>query len=176
VTSPAHRPHVTSAEPCPLLHCPLHAGHPGAHTTLAEDEPQRYPAIHDELCEVLGITVGNASREQIVDRVRALIGSRTNPTDPFDRVVEEIINLNRSKRADYTGDRGPWANFEDTASQTGTTPGHVVEVMIANKQSRLRSLSGTDRTPNHEAVRDTKLDRAVYAIIALALDDEATDG
>jgi len=92
--------------------------------------------------------------------------------DPFDRVVEEIIGLNRRKRADYTGNQDPWENFKDSSRQVGQAPGLSVEVLIGTKQSRLRQLLQPGREPNNESIRDTFLDRAVYAIIALAMYDE----
>lgn len=135
------------------------------------------PHVTSEPRDGLVVTLASGTCRDCVETVpRDNYDDDPFPPDPFDRVVEEVLHLNRSKRSDYTGGRGPWANFEDTAAQVGTTPAQVVEMMIANKQSRLRSLSGTDRTPNHEAVRDTLLDRAVYSIIALAMYDEGHYG
>jgi hypothetical protein len=178
VTRRAHRPHVTSTpeyedheDTCPARR---DANRPCA---CATSPVERYPAIHDELCEVLGLPVVNASRERIVDKVRSLIGSKTNPTDPFDRAVEEIINLNRSKRSDYAGaSASPWQNFIDSAHQTGDVPGKSTEILIATKQARLRQLLFTGREVQNEAVRDSLLDRAVYSIIALAMYDEGLYG
>lgn len=94
-----------------------------------------------------------------------------NPDDPFEAAVIQIVETNRKKRNDYTIDpeKGPWWNFENTAKQTGLTSEQVVEVNIAQKQSRLAALSQSGREPMNEGIYDTILDRAVYSIIRLAM-------
>jgi hypothetical protein len=92
--------------------------------------------------------------------------------DPFDKVVAEVLALNRRKRADYTDNKDPWANFRDSSRQVSARPGTSVEVLIATKQSRLRQLLQKGREANNESVRDTLLDRAVYSLISLAMYDE----
>lgn len=89
--------------------------------------------------------------------------------DPFDAVIEQIQETNRRKRADYTVGADPWSNFKDVARQINATPGTSVEVLIATKQARLRSLFGEGKAPRNESIEDTLLDRAVYSIIALAM-------
>jgi hypothetical protein len=91
-------------------------------------------------------------------------------SDPFDRVLEEIRALNRSKRADYA-DTDPWSNFRDAGRQVNSGAGTAVEVLIGTKQSRLRQLLQPGRTPANESVRDSLIDRACYSIIAVALHD-----
>lgn len=94
-----------------------------------------------------------------------------DPADPFERAVIDIVETNRRKRADYT--RGKWdENFVRVADQTGLTREQVVECHIGTKQARLFALTHNDRPPANESIRDTKLDRAVYSIIALAMDME----
>lgn len=93
------------------------------------------------------------------------------PPSAHAQVLAELSAINATKRADYTGNEGPWANFERAADQLGTAPGQVVEMHIATKQARLRGLFTSGRKPNHESVRDTLVDRANYAVIAVALYD-----
>jgi hypothetical protein len=92
--------------------------------------------------------------------------------DPFDKVVMEMLRLNRAKRSDYAGDDHPYQNFIDSADQTNDCAGKSVETLIATKQSRLRHLLFTDRDVINEPCRDTLIDRAVYAVIAVGLYDE----
>lgn len=95
-----------------------------------------------------------------------------NQDDPFEKVLIEMAKLRKTKSADYAGDDDPNQNFYDVAYQTNSTAGKAVEHMIATKQARLRVLSAPGRKPNHESVRDTRLDRAVYAVLAVVVDDE----
>lgn len=95
----------------------------------------------------------------------------STPPSGHAQVLVELSLINATKRADYTGNEGPWANFERAADQLGLAPGQVVEMHIATKQARLRGLFTTGRKPNHESVRDTLVDRANYAVIAVTLYD-----
>ncbi len=92
----------------------------------------------------------------------------------IEEALATIRKVFEQKNADYSDGRSWSSNFEDVAGQTGLTPAAVAEVLIAVKQARLRSLTTTGNTPNHEAVADTYLDRAVYSVIRLALDLDTT--
>ena len=97
-----------------------------------------------------------------------------NPDDPFERVIMDMVATNRRKRADYAVDGSPWSNFDDTANALGIdgfTPVDSVNFNIEQKSARLRSLrkNGRMSDPRNESVTDTYLDRAVYAVIALAM-------
>lgn len=99
---------------------------------------------------------------------------RLDPADPFDKVLIEIRNMNRKKRADYAADSDIFSNFRDTASMLGL-PGFTEResalFLILVKVARLKSLRANGRmdNPANESVVDTVLDLAVYAIIYLAL-------
>jgi len=95
-----------------------------------------------------------------------------DPDDPIDAVLIEIHNLNRAKRADYAYDGNPFSNFEGTAARVaipGVTSLEACEFLIATKEERLAALRANGRPPANEAVTDTYLDRAVYAVIAAAI-------
>lgn len=94
-----------------------------------------------------------------------------DPDDPFDKVIIEILELNRRKRADYTSG-GPFDNFKHSAGQVNQPAGVGLEVLLATKQARLRTLLFAGREPNNESIRDSVLDRAVYAVIGLAMWDD----
>lgn len=92
--------------------------------------------------------------------------------DPIERVCIDIVQMNRRKRADYAQDGNIFSNFEQAAFAAGTSVEQGIEYMIATKQARLVALRSNGRSPLNESVYDTKLDRAVYSIIALAYDRE----
>lgn len=94
-----------------------------------------------------------------------------DPNNPFERTVAEVLDLYRRKRADYT-DSDPWSNFKASAGQVNQPAGVGLEVLLATKQARLQTLLFTGKEPRNEAVRDTVLDRAVYALIGLAMWDD----
>lgn len=82
-----------------------------------------------------------------------------------------IENTFVSKNADYAAEAVSWdSNFRDVASQMAWhDPNEAVETLIAVKQARLKSLRLNKTKPNNESLLDTKLDRAVYAVISLAM-------
>lgn len=97
-----------------------------------------------------------------------------NPDDPFERVIIDMVETNRRKRADYAVDGSPWSNFDDVANSLGITgfaPVDSANFNIEQKSARLRSLRKNGRMddPANESVADTYLDRAVYSVIALAM-------
>lgn len=95
-----------------------------------------------------------------------------NPDDPFDKVIIEMLEMNRRKRNDYAGTDHPFQNFYDSAYQLNSTAGDSVETLIATKQSRLRVIRKPGHEVSNEGLRDTILDRAVYSVIALGILDE----
>lgn len=92
-----------------------------------------------------------------------------DPSDPFEAALIRMVEVNRKKRNDYTSaGSSPWENFDRAEEQAGTPDG--VEYMIATKQARLRALGTREGGAQNESVADTKLDRAVYSVIAVARD------
>lgn len=102
---------------------------------------------------------------------------RLDPSDPFDKVLIEMRNMNRKKRADYAADSDIFSNFRDTASMLGL-PGFSEResalFLVLVKIARLKSLRTNGRmdNPANESVVDTVLDLAVYSVIYLALTRE----
>lgn len=97
-----------------------------------------------------------------------------DPSDPFERVIADIVTTNRRKRSDYALDGSPWSNFDDTANALGIdgfAPVDSANFNIEQKSARLRSLRKNGRMddPANESVADTYLDRAVYSVIAYAM-------
>lgn len=105
-----------------------------------------------------------------------------DPTDPIDKVLAEMVALNRRKRADYAHDGDPLSNFYRTA-QIMRTKGYSgwsaltsVEYALAIKEARLEALRANGRfnLTQNESVRDSLLDQAVYAVLAIAVYDRDT--
>jgi len=89
----------------------------------------------------------------------------------IDEALNRIRTIFETKNADYA--EGTWdSNFLDVARQMGFDRETACDTLIAVKQARLRSLRTSGKLPSNEAVADTVLDRAVYALIALAMHTE----
>lgn len=89
----------------------------------------------------------------------------------IDEALKRMRAIFETKNADYA--EGTWdSNFLDVARQMGFDRETACDTFIAVKQARLRSLRTSGKLPSNEAVADTVLDRAVYALIALAMHSE----
>lgn len=94
----------------------------------------------------------------------------------FVKALDEMQEIHDRKNADYAHESNPFSNFEHAAAASGIPAIQVFDVLLGVKQARLSELSDKGRTPNNESIRDTLLDRAVYATIALAYFDWVQDG
>lgn len=97
-------------------------------------------------------------------------------TDPFERVLVQIVETNRRKRKDYAADNEMFSNFYDTSRFAGFEHPWISALFnCQQKLSRISSLRSNGRLndPANEAVEDTILDNACYAILALAMFDQA---
>jgi hypothetical protein len=97
-----------------------------------------------------------------------------DPEDPFESVITTMVETNRRKRLDYAVDGSPFSNFDDTSNNLGLDGFSSSDSALFNilqKIARLRSLrkNGRLNDPANEAVEDTYLDLAVYAVIAFAI-------
>ena len=97
-----------------------------------------------------------------------------DPSDPFDAALIPIVQTNRKKRADYARDGDPFSSFRISSDLLGLVGFGPVEAALFNitqKLSRLKSLRENGRMddPQNEAVADTYLDLAVYAVLLYAL-------
>ena len=90
----------------------------------------------------------------------------------FEKLLAEMSALHAKKNHDYASDADPFSNFRFAAQQAGVDPHTVLEVLIGVKTARLRELTGSGKVPNNESERDTRLDRAMYAAIDVALYDQ----
>src|SRR4051794_28580715 len=97
-----------------------------------------------------------------------------DPNDPFDAALIPIVEMNRRKRKDYAKDDDPLSSFKVTSDMLGLEgfgPKESALFNITQKMARLKSLRENGRMddPANEAVADTYLDLAVYAVLLLAI-------
>lgn len=123
------------------------------------------PMIGDALAEAAAAT--SSLRSNLADRGPFILDEH----DPFEAVMIKMIQMNRRKRQDYALDGDPWSSFEFTADAVGISATDSAVHNAAQKIGRLAALRANGRLdePANEAVDDTYLDLAVYAVIALAI-------
>ena len=90
--------------------------------------------------------------------------------DPFYRKLEEVAALHAKKSNDYSSATDPLANIR--ASEEFGVPAWLgAMIRLNDKITRIKSYTRNGKLSN-ESVRDSLIDLAVYAIIALTLWDE----
>lgn len=100
---------------------------------------------------------------------------------PFEKVVQEMLEIHRRKNSDYTGDSGDnLANFR-MAEKFGVSTFDGILVRMSDKYSRIASLvkkakEGKEAAVQDESLRDTLIDLANYAIIAITAMEDAKEG
>jgi len=102
-----------------------------------------------------------------------------DPSQPFERVLIEMLELHRKKRADYAIDGDALWNFYRTAQimeekgWRGLNALASADFLLAVKQARMEALRANGRTEQtaNEPVRDTLIDDANYAVLKLAIYD-----
>lgn len=128
------------------------------------NDPDYFDPPVDNTIEANNITEGT---------IPARTSIELNPEDPFEVALIDIVTMNRRKRQDYAYDGDPFSNFKETAKMMGGswTAADSAHFNIAQKMARLAALRSNGRMndPANESVTDTRLDLAVYAIIAYAI-------
>jgi hypothetical protein len=90
----------------------------------------------------------------------------------FDALIAEIQALHEAKNSDYAHDADPLSNFR-RAEALGVPAWKGVLVRLTDKWSRIEQLSH-GKSPKNESLRDSLIDSAVYALLAVLLLDEST--
>lgn len=88
----------------------------------------------------------------------------------FAMVIDEAMLLHNQKNHDYGSHDDPYANVRDT-EQWGVKPWVGAMIRMEDKARRLKEFVKKGKVAN-ESVRDSLIDRVVYAAIALALYDD----
>ena len=100
--------------------------------------------------------------------------TRHPQSERFHALLREIGELHDKKQQDYGRAGAPFANCQ--ASVEWGTPGWVGTMIRANDKMRRLQKYATSGTLTNEGARDSFLDLAVYALIALCLwEDEHLD-
>ena len=96
--------------------------------------------------------------------------------DPFERALIDMVRTHPVKGADYALDGDKWSNFRTTAQIMDLELAEVADVFILTKYARLQALRVNGREPSNESVLDSRLDIAVYAVMAYAMACQSTPG
>jgi hypothetical protein len=88
----------------------------------------------------------------------------------FVELIEEIKRLHETKNEDYAEDADPLSNLRECEAM-GVPAFKGVLVRLTDKWSRIKRLAN-GRKPNHESLRDSLVDNAVYSLLAVILLDE----
>ncbi len=79
-----------------------------------------------------------------------------------------LQHLHTAKSHDYAQEENPFSNFEEAAASAGIPVDTVFAVLMGIKQARLKELQTAHKTPLHEALNDTRVDLALYAVLRAA--------
>jgi hypothetical protein len=88
----------------------------------------------------------------------------------FYELIAEICELHASKNHDYAKDSDPLSNLR-RAESFGIPAWKGVCVRLTDKWSRIEELS-KGKKPNHESLRDSLIDNAIYSLLAIILLEE----
>lgn len=84
--------------------------------------------------------------------------------------LQRMVGVLAAKGHDYSNSDTEWgSNFTTTASHFEMKPWEAADFNELQKLARLRALRRRGRPPENESVDDTYLDKANFALLALAL-------
>ena len=94
----------------------------------------------------------------------------------FYQLVERMVALHNAKNADYAADDDPFSNFR-MCEAFGVPAWKGTLTRMSDKWARIGQLAnGKPPAVKDEAIEDTLLDLAVYALITIVLKREAESG
>ena len=91
------------------------------------------------------------------------------------RAISLVRGILLSKGHDYSSTETPWAAFELIGKVFGHTPEEVADINELQKISRLMTLRQSGEKPNYESITDSYIDKAAYAVLALAIHLDAEE-
>lgn len=86
----------------------------------------------------------------------------------FYELLMRCGSIHSKKNRDYTSIH-PLENFFRVAMTVGISPEDVVEVFVATKSARIKSLHEQGAEPENESLLDSYIDRAVYSLLGAAI-------
>ncbi len=117
---------------------------------------------HREMMDQIAEDAGMFSKE-----ARKVLGWE-HGLERFYELLVQMGRIHSKKNRDYTSIH-PLENFFRVAMNVGISPENVVEVMVATKSARIKSLLEEGVDPQNESLLDSYLDRAVYSILGAAI-------
>jgi hypothetical protein len=94
---------------------------------------------------------------------------KLNLNDPFDLALKLIHETGARKKNDYASREDRFSNFALTSAYFGIDDFQSADFNELQKLARLKQLNRNGFAPEYEPVYDTYLDKAVYAVLALAM-------
>ena len=94
----------------------------------------------------------------------------TGRNPKFDALLEELAKLHNSKSEDYAEADDPMKNLR-RCQAFGVPPWKGALVRMSDKWARIEQLS-SGKKPNHESLRDSLIDNAIYSLLTICLLDE----
>jgi len=89
--------------------------------------------------------------------------------DYLAEAMQNIANTLGGKGKDYQLDSDPWSGFRRAAAHKGLELWELADILEEHKLSRVATLDTNGRGAQNEAVADSYLDKAGYAILAYAM-------
>ena len=136
------------------------------HPVMADPEDES-----DDVADPIHEFRGGWTAEEVMERFAPLHPSSA----AFKAALDEVWQMHRSKSHDYGSSSDPLANIRNGAEFVDIEPWRAAMVRLSDKVTRLATFCRTGELC-HEAVEDTLLDLASYALLCLVLRREQADG
>lgn len=107
-------------------------------------------------------------QQDLLKVAKARTELQLNLKNPFEKVINEMVQLQRVKSQDYADEDDILKNMRFVTDMLGIAEYTVVEdcnAMVLRKCARIINLRG--KSASNESVRDSYVDRAVYAVLAI---------
>jgi hypothetical protein len=140
--------------------------HVDEHPVMADPDDES-----DDVADPIHEFRGGWTAEEVMERFASLHPSSA----AFKSALDEVWQMHRSKSHDYGSQHDPLANIRNGAEFVGIEPWRAAMVRLSDKVTRLATFNRTGELC-HEAVEDTLLDLASYALLCLVLRRESSDG
>jgi hypothetical protein len=129
------------------------------HPVLADPEDES-----DDVADPVHEFRGGWTAEQVLEKFAPLHPSSA----AFQAALGEVWLMHRTKSRDYGSASDPLANIRNGAEFVGIEPWRAAMVRLSDKVTRLATFNRTGEL-HHEAVEDSLLDLASYALLTLVL-------
>ena len=125
----------------------------------------------DDVADPIHEFRGGWTADEVLERFAPLHPSSA----AFRSALDEVWQMHMSKSHDYGSSEDPLANIRNGAAFVDIEPWRAAMVRLSDKVTRLATFNRTGEL-NHEAVEDSLLDLASYALLCLVLRREQANG